>query len=53
MEQSNEQDEPRTYEVIISPTAFETMASIESKADRKRIDKVLRVLDTVPGIGRA
>ena len=29
------------------------MASIESKADRKRIDKVLRVLDTVPGIGRA
>ena len=53
MDQSNEQDEPRTYEVIIAPTAFETMASIESKADRKRIDKVLRVLDTVPGIGRA
>lgn len=49
---SHEESCPKTYEVIISPSALKTMTRITSKADRARIDKVLCILDTVPGIGR-
>lgn len=52
MSDSRKEDDPKTYEVIISPTALEAMVRITSKADRERIDKVLCILDTVPGIGR-
>ena len=42
----------KTYEVILSPTAIRTIANVTSKMDRARIDRVLCILDTVPGIGR-
>ena len=46
------EDGSKTYEVILSPTAIRAMANVRSLADRVKIDKVLCVLDTVPGIGR-
>lgn len=52
MDEPREEDNPTTYEVIVSPTALEAMANIASRADRARIDSVLCILDTVPGIGR-
>lgn len=51
-EQSSSEDDLETYEVILSPTAEQVLQSIPSRADRKRIDRILCVLDTVPGIGR-
>ncbi|MBC5585620.1 hypothetical protein H8S61_15650 [Eggerthella sp. NSJ-70] len=52
MDELHEENGPETYEVIISPTALEAISTIASRADRARIDKVLSILDTVPGIGR-
>lgn len=52
MDELHEEDGPKTYEVIVAPSALETITSIASKADRARIDRVLCILDTVPGIGR-
>lgn len=40
------------YEVILSPIAEQVMRSVRSRADRRRIDGILTVLDAVPGIGR-
>lgn len=40
------------YQVLLSASAERTLKAIESKTDRRRIDAVLAVLDTVPEIGR-
>ena len=41
-----------SYEVILSPSAEKVLREVASRIDRRRIDGVLTVLDTVPGIGR-
>lgn len=40
------------YEVVLSPVAEQVMWDVGSRDDRRRIDGVLTVLDTVPSIGR-
>ncbi len=47
-----ESDILQVYTVILSPTAEKAFKAVRSRADRRRIDGVLCVLDTVPGIGR-
>lgn len=44
--------EKGAYEVVIAPSALRKMAAIPSKADRRSVDKVICILDTVPDIGR-
>lgn len=45
--------EPRAYEVLLVPEAEAAYLAIASKADLAKVDSMLDVLDTVPGIGRA
>lgn len=40
------------YEVVLSPVAEQAMRDAGSHDNRRRIDGVLTVLDTVPSIGR-
>ena len=40
------------YEVLIAPVAVGALLSVSSKADRRGLDRVLLLLDTVPMIGR-
>lgn len=50
--QTNPTSNHAPYDVILSPTAEQTMWNVASQVDRKLIDGVLTVLDTVPHIGR-
>ncbi|WP_139651645.1 hypothetical protein [Raoultibacter phocaeensis] len=51
-EEAPANDDEVAYEVVLSPVAEQVMWDVRSRADRKRIDGVLSVLDTVPDIGR-
>lgn len=51
-DESGADDEFVPYSVILAPTAEQALKAVDSKIDRMRIDRILRVLDTVPGIGR-
>ncbi len=51
-ENQPEDDTLKAYTVILSPYAEDAIKAVRSRADRRRIDGVLCVLDTVPGIGR-
>lgn len=51
-EDASDCEDLRVYEVILSPTAERAFKAVRSRVDMKRIDRVLSILDTVPGIGR-
>jgi len=48
----NQSDERTSYEVILSPTAIGAIRHVKSRADLRRIDGILLILETLPRIGR-
>ena len=45
--------EPHGYDVLLTPEAEGSYLAIQSQADLAKVDSMLDVLGTVPGIGRA
>ena len=50
-ETEREASSDRRYSVLLTDTAIAARAAITSKADRREVDAVLKILDTVPYIG--
>ncbi len=49
---ATDSEEQPPYRVILAPTAAAALPTITAKSHRAKVRKMLRVLDTVPEIGR-